>query len=71
MALSRVHVVRPVAEMSSSCWQLNAEREGGAAQWKPVFAVLTERDFLLYEAAPVTKEQWAAPFHTHAVVATR
>ena len=50
--------------------QLSSERDGNT-QWKPVFTVLTERDFLLYEIAPQTKEQWAAPFQTHAIVATR
>jgi len=39
--------------------------------WKPVFAAITDKDFLLYDTAPFTKEEWATPFQNHAILATR
>ncbi|CAL8081936.1 unnamed protein product [Calicophoron daubneyi] len=39
--------------------------------WKPVFAALSDRDLLLYDTAPTTKEEWANPSQAHPLIATR
>lgn len=39
--------------------------------WKPVFAALSDRDLLLYDTAPTSKEEWANPVQAHPLIATR
>ena len=39
--------------------------------WKAVFVALTDREFLLYDIAPWSKEEWATPFENHPIIATR
>ncbi|CAH8621011.1 unnamed protein product [Heterobilharzia americana] len=41
------------------------------ATWKPVFAALSDRDLLLYDTAPTSKEEWANPVRAHPLIATR
>lgn len=43
----------------------------GSATWKPVFMALTDKDILLYDTAPWSKEEWATPFQSHPLLATR
>ncbi|KAL3860073.1 hypothetical protein ACJMK2_010241 [Sinanodonta woodiana] len=45
--------------------------EQGAPSWKPVFIALTDKDLLMYDIAPWSKEEWATPFQTHPLLATR
>lgn len=39
--------------------------------WKPMFCALSDRDLLLYDTAPITKEEWANPVKAHPLIATR
>ncbi|KAL3313260.1 Beta-1-syntrophin [Cichlidogyrus casuarinus] len=39
--------------------------------WKPVFAAISDRDLLLYDSAPVSKEEWGTPVQAHPLIATR
>ncbi|XP_014786662.1 beta-1-syntrophin [Octopus bimaculoides] len=43
----------------------------GTPTWKPVFVALTDQDMLLYDTAPWSKEEWATPFQSHSLLATR
>ncbi|KAL5020971.1 hypothetical protein ScPMuIL_000126 [Solemya velum] len=45
--------------------------EQGNPTWKPVLMALTDKDMLLYDTAPWTKEEWATPFQSHPLLATR
>ncbi|CAG5136230.1 unnamed protein product [Candidula unifasciata] len=45
--------------------------EQGTPIWKPVFMALTDKDILLYDTAPWSKEEWATPFQSHPLLATR
>ncbi|XP_046361241.1 beta-1-syntrophin-like isoform X1 [Haliotis cracherodii] len=45
--------------------------EQGSPSWKPVFIALTDKDLLLYDTAPWSKEEWATPFQSHPLLATR
>lgn len=40
-------------------------------EWKPVFLALTDKDMLLYDAVAFTLEDWASPFMSHPLLATR
>lgn len=42
-----------------------------AISWKPTFVAITDKDFLLYDAAPTCKDEWASPVHSHSILATR
>ena len=50
---------------------LQTHTEQGNPHWKPVFVALTDKDLLLYDVAPSSKEEWAAPFQSHSILATR
>uniref|UniRef100_A0A3Q2EDJ8 Syntrophin, basic 1 n=1 Tax=Cyprinodon variegatus TaxID=28743 RepID=A0A3Q2EDJ8_CYPVA len=39
--------------------------------WKPVLVVVTEKDLLLYESLPRSKEAWQNPAHNFPLLATR
>ena len=39
--------------------------------WKATFAAITDKDFLLYESAPFSREDWASPHQSHSILATR
>jgi hypothetical protein len=57
-------------DLTYSC-ALQLPGEGGKPTWKPVFLVLTDKDMLLYDTAPWSKEEWATPFQDHQLLATR
>ena len=40
-------------------------------EWKPVFAALTDKDILLYDMVPWTCDDWASPYISHPLLATR
>ena len=40
-------------------------------EWKPVFAALTDKDILLYDITPLSCEDWASPYISHPLLATR
>ena len=59
-------------EIKTMGWLSEQVHLGGESMdWKPVFTALTEKDMLLYEAAPWSKEDWSAPFLSHPLLATR
>ncbi|XP_006641235.2 beta-2-syntrophin [Lepisosteus oculatus] len=45
--------------------------DGGRHQFRPVVMALTEKDILLYDSVPWTREAWAAPCQSHPLLATR
>lgn len=45
--------------------------EGGRQQYKPVVMALTEKDILLFESVPWSRESWSIPLLTHPLLATR
>ncbi|CAF98933.1 unnamed protein product, partial [Tetraodon nigroviridis] len=45
--------------------------EGGRQQYKPVVMALTEKDILLFESVPWSRESWSLPLLTHPLLATR
>ncbi|XP_013889178.1 beta-2-syntrophin [Austrofundulus limnaeus] len=45
--------------------------EGGRHQYRPVIMALTEKDILLFESVPWSRESWSMPLLTHPVLATR
>ncbi|XP_057291438.1 beta-1-syntrophin-like [Hydractinia symbiolongicarpus] len=40
-------------------------------EWKPVYAALTDKDILLYDMVPLSCEDWAQPYISHPLLATR
>ena len=50
-------------------FQVNGERS--KASWKPVFVALTDKNMLLYDKAPRSRQDWAAPYLSHSILATR
>ncbi|KAK0042923.1 beta-1-syntrophin [Biomphalaria pfeifferi] len=60
------HEIRHMGWLSE---QLTGEQ--GTTIWKPVFMALTDKDILLYDTAPFSKEEWATPFQSHPLLATR
>lgn len=45
--------------------------EGGRHQFRPIVMALTEKDILLFESVPWTREGWSVPLLTHPLLATR
>uniref|UniRef100_A0A096LSR6 Beta-2-syntrophin n=1 Tax=Poecilia formosa TaxID=48698 RepID=A0A096LSR6_POEFO len=45
--------------------------EGGRQQFRPVVMALTEKDILLFESVPWSRESWSMPLLTHPLLATR
>uniref|UniRef100_I3JY13 Beta-2-syntrophin n=1 Tax=Oreochromis niloticus TaxID=8128 RepID=I3JY13_ORENI len=45
--------------------------EGGRQQYRPVVMALTEKDILLFESVPWSRESWSMPVLTHPLLATR
>lgn len=43
----------------------------GVVQWRPVFLAITDRDLLLYDLVPWTKEAWVVPVNSIPLVHTR
>ncbi|XP_002732041.1 beta-2-syntrophin-like [Saccoglossus kowalevskii] len=48
-----------------------SNNDGGPPSWKPVFLALTDKDILMYDSVPWSREEWAAPFQSHPLLATR
>ncbi|XP_068595612.1 beta-2-syntrophin [Brachionichthys hirsutus] len=45
--------------------------DAGRLQYRPLVMALTEKDILLFESVPWTRESWASPLLTHPLLATR
>ncbi|XP_043837068.1 beta-2-syntrophin [Dromiciops gliroides] len=48
-----------------------AKLDGGRQQWRPVLMAVTEKDLLLYDYMPWTRDAWASPCHSYPLIATR
>lgn len=60
----------PCSSPHSLCL-LQARLDGGRQQWRPVLMAVTEKDLLLYDGMPWTRDAWASPCHSYPLVATR
>ncbi|XP_064640760.1 beta-2-syntrophin-like isoform X2 [Lineus longissimus] len=58
-----------ITHMSWLAEQIHSEQ--GNPSWKPVFCAVSDKDMMLFESAPWTKEEWVKPFQTHPIIATR
>lgn len=47
------------------------QTESEKQSWKPVLVVVTEKDLLLYDSLPRSKEAWHCPAHIYPLLATR
>lgn len=47
------------------------QTESEKQSWKPVLMVVTEKDLLLYDSLPRSKEAWHSPAHIYPLLATR
>lgn len=45
--------------------------DGGRLQYRPVIMAITEKDILLFDSVPWTREAWSTPLITHPLLATR
>ncbi|TNN02356.1 hypothetical protein fugu_009843 [Takifugu bimaculatus] len=50
---------------------LAGKTESEKQSWKPVLVVVTEKDLLLYDSLPRSKEAWHCPAHIYPLLATR
>ncbi|XP_064375936.1 beta-2-syntrophin [Dromaius novaehollandiae] len=59
-------------EVKHIAWLAEQARlDGGRQQWRPVLMAVTEKDLLLYDCMPWTRDAWASPCHSYPLVATR
>ncbi|GAB0195369.1 beta-2-syntrophin [Grus japonensis] len=59
-------------EVKHIAWLAEQARlDGGQQQWRPVLMAVTEKDLLLYDGMPWTRDAWASPCHSYPLVATR
>ncbi|XP_051921715.1 beta-1-syntrophin isoform X1 [Hippocampus zosterae] len=52
-------------------WLAGKQSESEKQCWKPLLVVVTEKDLLLYDSLPRSKEAWHSPAHTYPLLATR
>ncbi|XP_015262183.1 PREDICTED: beta-2-syntrophin [Gekko japonicus] len=59
-------------EVKHVAWLAEQARlEGGRQLWRPALVAVTEKDLLLYDCMPWTRDAWAAPCHSYPLLATR
>uniref|UniRef100_A0ACB8EBB8 Beta-2-syntrophin n=1 Tax=Sphaerodactylus townsendi TaxID=933632 RepID=A0ACB8EBB8_9SAUR len=59
-------------EVKQVAWLAEQTRlDGGRQRWQPVLVAVTEKDLLLYDCVPRTRDAWAAPCHSYPLLATR
>ncbi|XP_060644041.2 beta-2-syntrophin [Anolis sagrei] len=59
-------------EVKHIAWLAEQARlDGGRQQWRPVILAVTEKDLLLYDSMPWTRDAWASPCHSYPLIATR
>ncbi|KAG5848771.1 hypothetical protein ANANG_G00102950 [Anguilla anguilla] len=70
-ALARIgaNTQRPLRHVGWLAEQV--QMEGGRHQYRPVVMALTDKDILLFDSVPWTREAWATPLLTHPLLATR
>ncbi|OWA53582.1 Beta-1-syntrophin [Hypsibius exemplaris] len=52
-------------------WMAEKVHMDGMTQLKPVFAALTDKQFMVFDSVPWTKEEWATPGFSCELIATR
>ncbi|VEL11131.1 unnamed protein product [Protopolystoma xenopodis] len=60
-----------LSDPTSSASTSSSHVASSPISWRPVFAALSDRDLLLYDTAPITREEWANPMKAHPLIATR
>uniref|UniRef100_A0A8C5X560 Syntrophin beta 2 n=1 Tax=Malurus cyaneus samueli TaxID=2593467 RepID=A0A8C5X560_9PASS len=55
-------------EVKHIAWLAEQVRPAG---WRPVLMAVTDKDLLLYDGMPWTRDAWASPCHSYPLVATR
>ncbi|XP_030060509.1 beta-2-syntrophin [Microcaecilia unicolor] len=45
--------------------------DGGRQHWRPILMAVTEKDLLLYDCMPWTRDSWASPCQSYPLIATR
>uniref|UniRef100_A0A8C5RUW0 Beta-2-syntrophin n=1 Tax=Laticauda laticaudata TaxID=8630 RepID=A0A8C5RUW0_LATLA len=59
-------------EVKQIAWLAEQARlDGGRQNWRPVLLAMTEKDLLLFDSVPWTRDAWASPCHSYPLVATR
>ncbi|XP_077167021.1 beta-2-syntrophin isoform X2 [Paroedura picta] len=59
-------------EVKHVAWLAQQARlDGGRQLWQPVLVAVTEKDLLLFDCMPWTRDAWAAPCHSYPLLATR
>uniref|UniRef100_A0A8C9N1N0 Beta-2-syntrophin n=1 Tax=Serinus canaria TaxID=9135 RepID=A0A8C9N1N0_SERCA len=59
-------------EVKHIAWLAEQARlDGGRQQWRPVLMAVTEKDLLLYDGMPWTRDAWASPCHSYPLVTHR
>nr|XP_020643943.1 beta-2-syntrophin [Pogona vitticeps] len=59
-------------EVKHIAWLAEQARlDGGRQQWRPSLLAVTEKDLLLYDSMPWTRDAWASPCYSYPLVATR
>ncbi|XP_077576878.1 beta-1-syntrophin [Stigmatopora nigra] len=58
-------------EIRNMGWLAGKQSESDKQCWKPVLVVVTEKDLLLFDSLPRSKEAWQSPTHTYPLLATR
>ncbi|XP_054856193.1 beta-2-syntrophin [Eublepharis macularius] len=59
-------------EVKHVAWLAEQARlDGGRQMWRPVLLAVTEKDLLLYDCMPWSRDAWAAPCHSYPLLATR
>lgn len=69
--LSSTTGYREVLAMGWLSEQVHLGGDSSHTDWKPVFIALTEKDMLLYVAAPWSRDDWSSPVMSHPLLATR
>ncbi|KAL8195135.1 UNVERIFIED_CONTAM: Beta-2-syntrophin [Gekko kuhli] len=59
-------------EVKHVAWLAEQARlDGGRQLWRPALVAVTEKDLLLYDCMPWTRDAWAAPCHSYPLLSTR
>ncbi|KAI4878888.1 hypothetical protein NFI96_015991 [Prochilodus magdalenae] len=53
------------------CRLMDVPLDAGRLQYRPIVMAITEKDILLFDSVPWTREAWSTPLLTHPLLATR
>ncbi|KAM3829091.1 beta-2-syntrophin [Vipera latastei] len=70
--LGASHTAGSSREVKQIAWLAEQARlDGGRQHWRPILLAVTEKDLLLFDSVPWTRDAWASPCHSYPLVATR